>query len=224
MSSGGEQNVALGDAHYLQTACPRAVANGSSLRRRPRWHPASLGLEINCPRQCCGDTRTTCAILTAGPSRSVPATARAAGQGPKPPCAACGRPASRPLGQDLYCAACYNEVLVLSPGLAPSRSAPPGACTTCAASDAVRASSGWPRAPTDRMAESSTASPATDGTWDPGATATGSAQRCDAFRDASEDAVKGSSNLKALSSRSHRHPELEKLKQQKERRGLCEVT
>lgn len=69
------------------------------------------------------------------------------------------------------------------------RWAPPGACTTCAASGAGRASSGWPQAPTDRTAESSTASPATDGTWDPGATATGSAQRCDASRDASEGAV-----------------------------------
>ncbi|XP_070383989.1 uncharacterized protein [Dermacentor albipictus] len=64
MSSGGEQSVALGDAHYLQTACSRAAADGSSPRRRPRWHPASLELEINCPRQCCGDTRTTCAILS----------------------------------------------------------------------------------------------------------------------------------------------------------------
>ncbi|XP_054918738.1 uncharacterized protein [Dermacentor andersoni] len=209
MSSGGEQNVALGDAHYLQTACPRAVANGSSLRRRPRWHPASLGLEINCPRQCCGDTRTTCAILTAGPSRSVPATARAAGQGPKPPCAACGRPASRPLGQDLYCAACYNEVLVLSPGLAPSRCSP--APSTC--------SSGSWSLVTACTPTQAGPSPRSSGLG------YGGGEVCARCRDVVYFAERqGSSNLKALSSRSHRHPELEKLKQQKERRGLCEVT
>ncbi|XP_075734744.1 uncharacterized protein LOC142775975 [Rhipicephalus microplus] len=56
---------------------------------------------------------------------------RAAGPGPKPPCVACGRPASRPLGQDLYCAACYSEALLLSPSLAPSRCSPaPSTCSS----------------------------------------------------------------------------------------------
>ncbi|XP_077501457.1 uncharacterized protein LOC144112521 [Amblyomma americanum] len=68
---------------------------------------------------------------SSGCSSELASASRAAGQGPRPACSACGRPATRPLGQDLYCAACYSGALLLSPGLAPSRCSPaPSACSS----------------------------------------------------------------------------------------------